>query len=158
VRTRLVISPLHQRFLLALRAAGLESAFADWKRELLRINERLAGELGVQPFPLWDFADASAPADEEIPAGTGRMRFFVDGQHYRPALGAMLLDRLSGIDGADLFGTLLTSDTIDASLQRTQARLDSYLQSTAASVQRLTQMQQTAQSWGGRFLAPNQAL
>ncbi|MBL4820300.1 MAG: hypothetical protein JKY98_04820 [Gammaproteobacteria bacterium] len=126
VSVELVISPLHARFLSAIKVAGLWEEFEIWKRQLLAINIAMADEAGETPFPLWDFADYSELTQERIPAendSSTRMRNYIDGQHYTVELGDRLLDRILNHQSSEHeivegFGSLLKAESIDIHLVR----------------------------------------
>lgn len=139
----ILISPLHARFQLAMAEVGLDDDYRDWKRHMLSINEQVAEEMTRTAFAVWDFADASELTRESIPAATDtltRMRYFMDGHHYRPELGNMMLSRVSNpeILSADQnFGRLLRSADIEDHLATVEQRLAAYARANPQEIEEL---------------------
>jgi hypothetical protein len=119
----LVVAPTHARQLEAISAAGLWPEFESWKRSLVAINEEEAARTRKPPFVLWDFSGYSEITTEPFPPVDDthtRMRWYFESSHFTPAAGDRMLDRIAG--GSDPgFGTRLTSDMLEAHLDRIRA-------------------------------------
>jgi len=142
----LVISPLHARFMLAMELAGLGEEFVFWKRELVRINTQVANFYDSAAYPLWDFAIATGPNLEEVPAAgdrATRMEYFLDGQHYTTALGSIILKRLDEPALMPGFGWQLSTDSLDSRLREAESLLTAYRISHPADMQELSQTWRT---------------
>ena len=124
----LLIGPSHARLWELVRVAGLWSIHEAWKRALVEINERVAGELGRSPFALWDFTLPGPVTTEPFPdAGDvdTRMVGYYESIHFDQTTGARVLDRIAeDPDGmpaeapGDAFGLRLTGQNIEATLGR----------------------------------------
>jgi hypothetical protein len=134
----LFVSPSHARQWTLLSALGLWDQFEAWKRMLARVVEEEAARAGKAVFPLWDFADYSAPTTEKLPRAGAldqAMRHYWDSSHYRPTLGTEVLKRMRGDAAADAaFGAKLTSDGMDAHLARIRGARTHYEQEHAGDV------------------------
>lgn len=118
-----LISPSHARLWKAMEIRGLWPDFEQWKRELTRINDQAAAAARRTPFSIWDFSGFAAPRNETVPPmddRTSSMMFYWDASHYKPLLGDWMLDIVfaDGEPGDDAWGERLTSDSIDAHLER----------------------------------------
>lgn len=104
VTLHLLTSPAHAHLFESMRVVGLWDTFETWKRRLAAINEEVARQLGVEPFPLFDFAVFDpATTEESVPpaSSTEMMRYYWETSHYTPALGEHVLDRAEA-SGASL--------------------------------------------------------
>lgn len=113
----LAMSPVHARQLETIAAAGLWSAWEQWKRSLVAMNEEEARGAGRKPFPLWDFSGYNSVTTEPFPAlGEDRtMKWHFESSHYTPATGNLMLDRMAGRSAVD-FGTVLRTSNVEAQL------------------------------------------
>lgn len=114
----LVLSPSHAYFYEAIQYQGFESMFTDWKRQVVRINERVARAHDRTPFAVWDFANYSTLTTEPLPANqppTARMAWYFDPIHFQRALGDIVLDQVC-LD-RDGVGAALTVENLDDKLQ-----------------------------------------
>ena len=128
---RLLVSPSHAWHWEAMRMAGLSDRFEEIKRLLVRLNEEEARRAGGAPFPLWDFSGSDGPNAEEVPlAGqVGRMQWYWESVHYKPALGdrvlSVVLDHPDRSEGA-AFGTALTPENLEEHLSRLRLSADRF--------------------------------
>lgn len=117
----IVIGPSHARFWELQELAGFGPAAADWKRVLVKLNERVAMELGRTAFPIWDFSGFNRLTTEEVSTdGFPAMRWHYEASHYRSVAGDIMLDRVFELktvpgDWRDV-GARLTTANIDAIL------------------------------------------
>jgi hypothetical protein len=124
VALHLLTSPAHAHLFESMRVVGLWDTFETWKRRLAAINEEVARQLGVEPFPLFDFAVFDpATTEESVPpaSSTETMRFYWETSHYTPALGEHVLDRVLGTTPPSEvapggFGVALTSASMQEHL------------------------------------------
>lgn len=117
IEVNLVLSPTHIYFIEAMDFLQIGGMFTEWKRELVKINERVAKEYGKTPFPVWDFAYFSEITTERVPPkedNTMRMKWYSDPVHFTKTTGDHVLDQV--YLGSDGTGVMLTSDNIDAVL------------------------------------------
>jgi hypothetical protein len=135
---RLFTSPVHAAIYELFQGADLFERYEFWLRELVRINEEEAARAGRQPLPLWDFGDVNTINSEPIPAvgDMTPMRWFWDYTHYRKSTGDLILDRIFDYHDPDRalpddFGTRLTSENIDAHLDRSRSRLAHWVTANA---------------------------
>jgi len=137
----LFTSPSHAATYQLFHAVDLYERYEFWLKELVRINEAEAARADTLPFPIWDFGYANSITVEPIPAidDLRPMRWYWESQHYRKALGDIVLDRI--FDHADPartlpsdFGVRLTSENIGAHLIRTRAALADWAAANAEIV------------------------
>ncbi|ATH82685.1 hypothetical protein CO724_16480 [Ectopseudomonas mendocina] len=127
----LFFSPSHPRLWEVLDIRIGWHVFEQWKREMVRINEEVAGEVGRSPFPLWDFTgyhplhiEALPEADERRPV----MQNYWDTSHFKERLGNILIRRLYDTENKyKSFGQRLTGDTIEQHLNRLRVQRAAWL-------------------------------
>ena len=116
------ISPSHARQWEVIDVAGLTEKWEAWKRAMVKVNSEEAARSGQAAFALWDFSGYNEISSEAVPRDGDMqtlMRWYSDSSHYTPALGRVLLDRMSGaeVKGVpDDFGVILTPDTLEQQL------------------------------------------
>lgn len=123
---RLFISPSHARQWETLAVSGLWGTWEAWKKQIVALNEREAGQAGQPPFSFWDFSGYDAVSSEDLPdEGVQRlMRGYSDSSHYVPALGQRLVARMFG--AADQWGAKLTGSNVEANLSLIRAARQQY--------------------------------
>ncbi|MGE3342190.1 MAG: hypothetical protein AB7L71_02050 [Vicinamibacterales bacterium] len=132
IETYIVINPSHANLLEALDAAGLWNRFEEWKRQLVGINELVAGQGQRMPFPVWDFAGYNSLTTEPVPGDPETlMAWFWESVHYRPELGQLVLDKIFHHRDPqrvvpDDFGSLIDLRNIDASLAQVRTKKGQY--------------------------------
>ena len=122
---RLVIGPSHARQWETLAASGLWASWETWKRLLVKINVEEAANVGLKPFPLWDFSGYNSITMEAIPSLTDKeshMHWHWDSSHYKKETGDLVLDRIFGHQqlGRSVprdFGIMLFSVNIESHLK-----------------------------------------
>lgn len=126
----LFTSPSNAAVYQLFQAVDLYERYEFWLKELVRINELEAARANKQAFPVWDFGYVNTITAEPIPATDDLkpMRWYWEDQHYRKALGDIVLDRIFDHTEAVRtlppdFGVRLTSENIAAHLIRTGAAL-----------------------------------
>lgn len=127
----LVIYPYHAEIRLMMERLGLGGLFAEWKRSMLSIADRLAAEgISVQ---VWDFSGIHDFTLEPIPPrGDHRtqMRFYWEAGHFKKALGDHVVARLLG-ENSD-FGVRLQEQTVGAWLDEDRAQVHDLLAKPSA--------------------------
>lgn len=126
VDLRLAISPSHARYFESHRLMGNWFLWEEWKRILVQIVEEEAVNAGVKPFPIWDFTGFNALTMEMVPSPDDkktRMKWYFESSHYTTDLGDLIQDRVFNHNDLnrpvpDYFGVLITSENIDAHLQK----------------------------------------
>jgi hypothetical protein len=129
VYMRIVISPSHARIWEVLYAGGMWNTWENWKRALLQITLEEAAREGKPAFPIWDFSGYNTITTEEVPRDGGPMRWYTDGSHFRPAVGALMLERIYAKPSEALpddFGKRLAPDTINKALAAIRAERARY--------------------------------
>jgi len=139
-----VILPYHAVWLETYRIVGLWPIVEDWKRQLVTIVEQ---ERGDRPTPVWDFFTYNRYTTESVPISTEdsrKMKWFWDPSHCRSELGDKVLEKMLGEGGEagpyDDFGTLLTSENIDAHLARGRTAREEYARAFPHEVERVAQI------------------
>lgn len=96
----LLISPIHQKSWDRMETEGEMAAFLTWKKRIAAIVEADGRKYYTAPYPLWDFARLDTSfTTEPIPTAdnkSGRMKWFYDSSHYKPALGDVILSCIFG--------------------------------------------------------------
>ena len=131
---RLFISPSHARQWETIAADGLWDKWEEWKRRLIKINEKEAVIAGKPPFPIWDFSGYNSVTTEALPAlndGQTVMKNYTDSSHYTPYVGDLVLSRLFDYHTSELkipsdFGVLITSNNIDSHLAQIRTEREKY--------------------------------
>ena len=127
---RVAVPPVHATVLAAYHDLGAFDEHLEVLRRLAELahRERASGDLEV-----WDFSGFVGAVAEPVPleASDPPLEGYYDAMHFRPGLGgAMISAMLSASEGrraqAPLGGTLLTAETIDAHLLRTQEEARRY--------------------------------
>jgi hypothetical protein len=120
-------SPLHAAMLEALYASGRGPLLEEWKRRIVATARR----------PVWDFMTFNPVTTVALNRSN---TFYYDGNHYRPEVGALILDRLFGggstVSGVAGFGDPITPQTIDAQLANMRAGRNAYHRGRAEDVAR----------------------
>ncbi len=114
----LVIYPYHSQLLMLYDAAGLWSAFTDWKPALAALvaqeSERGAAKGRVV---LWDFSGFNRYTLDPVPSRDNRAiqpRWYWESAHFRKELGDIVLDQiLGGGEPATGFGAPLTMTSVN---------------------------------------------
>jgi hypothetical protein len=95
ITTTLFISPEHIFLTDLRRRASGSLQWQQFHRELATINERVAREQDVAPFPLWGFNQLDGIVNEPLPnAGLVAGAWFRDGIHFNRDLGKLLLEQM----------------------------------------------------------------
>ncbi len=126
IKVTLFISPSHARLWESLDVAQGWGVFDEFRRKLVDTNEQVARNNSKKPFTFWDFSGYHAFTTEPVPPKgdtTTQMKWHLESSHYRKELGDIMLDRIFGTNyygGQDYpdFGVLLTSENIEAHLQK----------------------------------------
>lgn len=125
VDLRIVISPSHARIWETLRAGGMWQTWEDWKRALLAITLEESQREARRAFPIWDFSGYNTITTENVPSDASPMRWYTDGSHFKPVVGALMLQRVYARPSPALpgdFGKRLSPDTIEGALNDIRVR------------------------------------
>lgn len=140
IRIILYIHPQHVAML--ARARDKEQAplfFAQEKPALVALVEEVNQlDLPGPPIDLWDFFDFHPINCEPIPTdGSREMTYWDDLGHYSIAVGDAMLARMMGwdipIEGAEDYGTPLSSDNLAERLQKIRQDYRAYLSGLGAA-------------------------
>lgn len=119
IELRLAFSPIHADFHAMLMDLGLHGEFLRWKREVIaRADAARAAGSNVE---LWDFAQINAVTTEPVPARgdrEGRMQWYWESTHFKPALGDLVMDQVYGRAPAEPSFGLKVSGTNAAEVER----------------------------------------
>lgn len=110
----IVVTPGYVDELEIYQEAGVWETYRNWKRALIEIVASAARK--GDDVSLWNFSGYSAYTTEAIPRAQDRhtqMKWFWETNHFKPALGDLMIGRIMGKGPAE-FGTLLTPDTGEA--------------------------------------------
>lgn len=135
------ISPAHAHLLTLIDELGLWSEFESWKENLVAHNVAIAGALGAQPFPIWDFSGYNAITTEAVPLlddADTRMQNYLDPSHYKKEIGDLILDKvLGGSTQNEDFGRRLTPQTLDTVLEEIRRGREKYRQTFPDDIQEI---------------------
>jgi hypothetical protein len=138
---RLVIYPYHANTLVLFHQAGLWPAFEAWKRELVKLLEKVPAGADVE---LWDFSGFLPYADEKVPRPgdkTSEMRWYWEAGHFKKTLGDMLLARIFDAGGeTEHWGTRLTPQNSEEHLRQLLAARDDYERAHPAELAELAML------------------
>lgn len=114
--TRLVVfvHPLHARTIDQMTVD--EAVYARWLRAVAALTAQLDPDA-----ELWDFAGYNEISTEAFPPPSSEnstMHWYWEANHYRAALGSLVLDRLLLGKGPQGFGLRVTPANVDADLDR----------------------------------------
>jgi hypothetical protein len=112
IETRLFITPEHIFVIDLWARLGYGELWSEFHRGLVAVNNAVAAEMGVAPFPLFGFNQMQGVVDEPIrKARDAGQSLFTDGSHFRPALGKQIM---TGVwtDGSDV-GTRLNAESVE---------------------------------------------
>jgi hypothetical protein len=120
VQLQVYVSPNHAAWMQAIRQAGLEADWLQWKRELVTVSQERPG----CSFEVWDFNTYNPITTEPVPDPGGMLRYSWDGLHFHTATGDMILARMhdlkAGVKAAPPpnFGVLLTPKNLETELDK----------------------------------------
>ena len=129
IRLDIIINPIHARHSYVYAVAGLWPVYEQLKRDLVTAVAR-----SRRPVALWDFSGVNLCNSEPMPpAGdtVSKMRWYRESGHFRPRLGALVLDRLFGRSRADAcpgLGTRLEAATLESTLAEQRAALTRWIE------------------------------
>ncbi len=106
-----VIAPVYVGEIEIYRQSGVIKRYDDWRRQ---ISDIVAAAARNGKVSLWDFSAISPYTTEALPpAGdrTTQLHWFWETNHFRPAVGELVIKRIFGEGPAD-FGTLITPTTL----------------------------------------------
>ena len=115
-RVIVFLLPVHAESLELVRQAGLIGRYLAWKRQVFEAVGRATEGRAV----VWDFGGFSPYTTEAVPGAgdrASRLRWVWEPVHFRPELGALMVQRMLGLGGPEAFGAALT----DAVLERRAA-------------------------------------
>jgi hypothetical protein len=119
IDTRLFITPEHVFVVDLWARVGYAELWNEFHRRLVAVNDAVAQEMGVEPFPLFGFNQLQGVVDEPIRKGRDADRsLFTDGSHFRPALGDRIMDGV-WTDGSDV-GTRIDANTVEQYLSQVE--------------------------------------
>jgi len=111
IETRLFITPEHVFMIDLWWRLGYGELWKEFHRSLIEVNDAVAIEMGVEPFPLFAFNHMRGVVDEPISAAQDSGRsWFTDGVHFRPRLGKQIMDAV-WTDGSEV-GAKLNVDSV----------------------------------------------
>jgi hypothetical protein len=136
IKVYLYFSPLHAYYQEGIRAIGLWNKYKEWKVELVKlVNKYNKINPDFTPIQIWDFGDYNTITTEELPPlddVTYHSKWYMDGHHYYPLVGNMILDRLFDYHDPDRhvpedFGVKLSMQNIFQHLKEADQKRDVYI-------------------------------
>jgi len=119
IETRIYISPMHVFMLDLWYRVGYKKWWRDFNLRLVSVNEAVAKELGVKPFPLYGFNQVAGIVDEPIRgAANAKQATFDDVIHFRKAFGSQIMAAVWG-DASGL-AYELNPGSVDAYLENVE--------------------------------------
>lgn len=97
IRVILFFSPSHASFYETIYASGYQEKYKKWKREVVKINEKLSLSTNSKKYKLYDFSGYNSITEEEIPSPKHPekgMKWFWESIHYKEELSYHILDRV----------------------------------------------------------------
>jgi hypothetical protein len=139
-----MVQPTYVAGLELRRQTGLSGAAQTWLHDLVALTEATASETGGPGHvAIWDFSAYSRYTAEPLPkpGDTARpLRWFWDTIHFRPELGALMMERMLGIGGPADLGEPLTLATIGAVNERGRQAETEWVAAHPESVARIAAM------------------
>jgi hypothetical protein len=117
IDTRIFITPEHIFMIDVWIRLGYGELWSEFHRSVVAVNNAVAVELGVAPFPMFGFNQMEGAVNEPIRrAQKAGQSMFSDGSHFRPALGKQIM---AGVwtEGSAI-GYQLDADSVEAYLSR----------------------------------------
>jgi len=100
IDTRLLITPEHVFAVDFWARLGCLEMWNEFHHGLVAVNDAVATEMGVQPFPLFGFNHLGGVVDEPIKVTRDAgQSTFSDGSHYRAVLGEQIMESAWAPDG-----------------------------------------------------------
>jgi len=148
VKVYAFISPAHVTHLELLAEMGLLDDYENWKRSLVRVFEEANRDLPKeQKTILWDFSGYNEITTEKVPdpADAKFMRWYLDSSHFNSDVGNLMLDRIFDLQTAESatmapFGLQLTSENIEAVIEKSQRDSERYRRENADEIARMQEM------------------
>ncbi len=130
IKVDIVLPPSHEDILLALNRYELWPHVERWKRQIIAVNERVAAQYGVEPYPVWDFGGfhhyATEPNWEQLELGQ-EMQWFVDVVHFNRALGGKMLGAVESNQLQGDWYQVIHSGNIEQHLQQLRSQKNRYV-------------------------------
>lgn len=133
VNITLLLNPVHVRHIYIDSLTSADSnIYENMKVKLVKINRKIAEELEVKPYPIYDFNVINEYTTEKFEMSTNKEpEFWWESSHYKKALGDKVLDwinakkpeRNSGI------GAEITSSNINKHNEIQKIKLDGWIAS-----------------------------
>lgn len=141
IETRLFITPEHIFVIDLLMRVGYGDLWSEFHRRLVAVNDAVAQEMGVEPFPLVGFNQMQGVVDEPIRKGLqANQSLFTDGSHFRPALGREIMmavwadegEQGARLDAYSVEGYLSEVEQIRVGFERENAEITATLRRAIA--------------------------
>lgn len=117
IDTRLFVTPEHIFMIDLWWRLGYGDLWGEFHRRLIAVNDDVAREMGVAPFPLFGFNQLEGVVDEPIRRARAAARsLFSDGAHFRLPLGQQIMTGAWG--ESDGPGMRLDTDSVATYLER----------------------------------------
>ncbi len=121
IQLTMFIPPTHAVYMVIKRrfGDGAWQVYQDWRTNIVRINDNVARELKVLPFPIWDFSGFNNYTEDPIPDADSphEMKWYWEISHFKKELGNVMLDRMLAdpqLQGQNDFGVLISPDIIQS--------------------------------------------
>jgi hypothetical protein len=120
------------------RQTGVTPQFDAWKTRVVEITDLANKQLGG--VGLWDFSGFSPYTTEPLPElgdRKTRLRWFWESIHFQPALGDLIIEKVTG-KGPDDFGVKLTAENLPAVIAAYHDAQTKWVADNPSAVARLT--------------------
>jgi hypothetical protein len=134
-----VIAPVQADEMEIYQQAGIIKLYDDWRRQ---ISDIVAAAARSGKVSLWDFSVPSQYTTEALPPPgdrTTQLRWFWETNHFKPALGDLVIARIFG-DGPSDFGTRITPETLPGEQAAQNALLRQFEKTHPEDVQRVAEL------------------
>ncbi len=137
-----VIIPVSADEMEVYRQAGVMKLYDDWRKQ---VTDIVAAASHSGSVTLWDFSAPSPYTTESLPPRgdrTTQLHWFWESNHFRSALGDVLIRRIFDNEPAD-FGTVVTPDTLPEIQAYERALRQQYEEARPQDVKRVADLYKT---------------
>ena len=119
----------HVDYLLLMDETGVWPYMEAWKRRVIAMNEQIAAQYHVAPYPIWDFGGINVYSTEtsweKLPVGQS-MLWYEDIVHFQGELGAKMLAAIRDQQTQGDWFETVDSKNIDSHLEKIRHDKDAY--------------------------------
>ncbi|MES2307864.1 MAG: hypothetical protein V4507_03300 [Verrucomicrobiota bacterium] len=133
IEVHVFISPIHVYNFLVPEFLNHNIFVEQWKREITRINQ----EEGLPVGSCIDFSGFNRYTSEPVEGMITEMKWYYESSHYKPMIGAQILEQLENKNLDPTFGRVITADNIEQVLEAIRTERKVYGEKNAADVERV---------------------